>query len=155
MTDRIAIDVNAGSFVRMLLSDLGPRAIRRSVMAGIRDATRSLRKALRARMPKRSGGSRRRIKDRRVRQSGSLFTGGVSRPIILNILESGAKAHDIIPKRKGALLLPGGVLRARVRHPGMAARPFWESTAKSGEPEAIRVFNAKIEDMISKAQARR
>ena len=159
MAGEIKVNVEAGPFVRMMLRDLGPRAVRSSVMAGIRDATRFLQRALRARMPKRSGRSRRLIVARRVRQSGPVFAGGVNRPIILNILESGAKAHEIIPRRKGALLLAGeqadALLAGRVRHPGIAARPFWEQTAMAGEPEALRVFNAKIEDMIRKAQARR
>lgn len=156
MAGEIKVKVESGPFVRMMLRDLGPRAVRASVMAGIRDATRFLRKGLRARMPKKTGRSRRLIKDRRVRQSGPLFTGGVSRPQILNILEPGAKAHEIVPRQKRALLLPGDAIKARVRnHPGIAPRPFWEATAQAGEPEAVRVFNAKIEDMIRKAQARR
>lgn len=156
MAGEIKIKVDSGPFVRMILKDLGPRAVSSAVMAGIRDATRSLQRLLRARMPKRTGRSRRLIVARRVRQAGPLFTGGVSRPRILNILESGAGAHDIVPRQRKALVFGDGQFVALVRnHPGIAARPFWDTTAKAGEPEALRVFNAKIEDMIRKAQARR
>lgn len=153
MPANIKIDVETNRFTRVLLNQLGPRAIRSSVMAGIRVATRFLQKILRTAAPKRTGRTRRLILARRVRQAGPVFSGGVKRPAIFNILESGARPHEIVPRQKNALVF-GGQVVARVRHPGIAARPFWERTARAGEPEALRIFGERFQLMIDKAQAK-
>jgi hypothetical protein len=64
------------------------------------------------------------------------------------LLEYPTRTHTIRPSAAGALKLPGGVLRAVVRHPGTGAQPFLRPAADAQREAAMRATAAEFKRRI-------
>lgn len=74
-----------------------------------------------------------------------------------HLVEYGAKAHEIKPKRKygkrrraGGLPTPYGVF-PKVNHPGTAGSPVWEGAMADAEPVIDDAVQAAFDDAVSGA----
>lgn len=150
----IELQFNAEA-VQRLFAGLPARIRLKVIREGVRDVGRFSQRTLRSLTPRRTGRTRTWITARALsseRIHGDTVERRVRRPRIFNLLESGAKPHEIRPKGKRALRV-GERLFGRVQHPGFAPRPIWGSVVEATRREASRVFGDRLAKVLAQRVA--
>ena len=131
------------------LNTLPEKMERNVLMAGLAAGARVIRDAARVNAPKRTGKLAKSIRTSRASsklavmiKAGKRAKGGEA--WYASIVHSGAKAHTILPKRKGGLLFFNGRFLRAIHHPGFTGVPFLENAASASADEAVRAMAQRI-----------
>lgn len=137
-----------------------PQRFRRNAMrGGMRAGLKVLVQGARKRVPVKSGALKKTIRSSSQSfNEGALIIGRVSvggavragklkgkATWYAHIIERGAKAHVIKPRRSEALAFGGRFVR-EVKHPGIRGRFFMAQTASQDGPKAERAYVAYVEN---------
>lgn len=157
MPDFIGIRLEGLDATRARLA-LFPDRLRKNILRGaIRAGAGVFRSGIRSRVPVKSGRLRRDVRisarsfpDGHVQATVSVGTGkGERRAFYSAALEGGAKAHEIAPLNRRALYFNGQFVSVVRRHPGVRARGFVATAARSEYPAAVNAFDLYVRTRIN------
>jgi hypothetical protein len=140
MADIVDVQINA-SRLNLKLEQM-PADVRDALTAAVFIDAGLVARDAQDRAPKRTGKFARSIRPR-IRVTDNRVTGNVStRDPRANLFEYGGKtkAHEILPDKAKALMLPGGKFAARVEHPG-------------GKYAALNIVHGAFQEMQRQIQA--
>lgn len=147
--------------LRMRYEQFPQRARKNIMRGGVAAALAVYRKALRPKVPVRSGRLRKSLRastriDRGGEQAVGRVTLGDRVAWYAHIIEGGAKAHTIRARvnratgKRGRLALPGGVYPSSVNHPGMRGRRIVDDTARVEHGHAQSAFEQYVQTRITR-----
>jgi len=154
MAVQLNIKLQGFDVLKQRLSAL-PGKLRRNIMrGGMRAAVAVIRGAVRNLVPVgRTGNLRRSIRvSTRAFRNGRIegkVTAGGKLAYYANIVEGGAKPHQIsVTRAAKALNLGGRVLVKKVQHPGFQGRRFMERAANQSEAAASNAFAQYVNNRV-------
>jgi HK97 gp10 family phage protein len=137
------------------MNTLPDKLERNVLMAGLAAGARVIRNAARVNVPKRSGRLAKYIRTSRASSKLAVMVkAGVRKNNTYDqgwyaaIVHQGAKAHTILPKRKGGMLFFNGRFLRAIHHPGFTGVPYLENAAKANADAAVRAMGSRIAERL-------
>lgn len=62
------------------------------------------------------------------------------------LIENNTPAHAIKPKKRKAIVIGGGIVRANAKHPGTKGKQPWRKGIDAGRPEAVKILRKQTTD---------
>lgn len=150
------------------LNNLSVELQTKAIQSGLTKTAGPVKKAMQAGAPKQSGdlakavGQKKLTKNQKARlnitTSHAIIVGpnkkvnGRFRARLGNLIEQGAKAHIIKPKKntKGPLLFRGGGFAKYANHPGFTANPFMQRALQQNQQNLTRLFYQGLANRMKK-----
>ncbi len=154
----INVEVRGLKELEKALSEFTPQMEKKALRKAIGAAAKVFRNEARNNAPRKTGKLRRSIRSEVKKSSMFTYEGRVGPAKGMrygHLVEFGTKPHEIVTKQKRMLanIKTGIVFGRKVRHPGMAGKPFLTPAFDGGHMRALDAFRYELEKFVNSYKA--